>query len=108
MKKSIITKYMDYCIISGRPDPEIHHCIEGIANRKLADDDGLVIPLLPEYHNSSKNSVHQNHALNVFSHIIGQLAWEKEYYKKRVLPDNSAELDPAREEFRQRYGRSYL
>ena len=101
MDKVCVTKYMKYCLICGKPNPEIHHCIEGTASRPLCDQDGLVIPLCSEHHTGNQ-SVHMNHEMNVMSHIIGQLAWEKHAVAGGISEDD------AREAFRRRYGKSYL
>ncbi len=108
--KSIIVqdRFFDYCMICGSPREETHHVIEGTANRRLSDEDKLVIPLCRRHHNESGMSVHHNKEMKVMSHIIGQLAWEKAYIvEKRGLPMDDIE-EEAREAFRKRYGQSFL
>lgn len=86
---SIITEYLDYCLLCGRPTyDDIHHCLCG-SDRKHADEDGLTIPLCRDCH----NFIHQNPRALAMSKIIGQLAYEREH---------------TREEFRARYRHSYL
>ena len=104
----MITKYTDYCILCGRPTYITHHCIEGTANRKKSDEWGLTIPLCPEHHNMSDNSVHLNPMMQAMGHIIGQLEFEKQYIlRNRQLPFDDIE-DEARENFRKEFGKSYL
>lgn len=105
--KTIITKYPDYCIICGKP-AEGHHCPYGTANRKLADEDGLVIPLCSEHHRNGKMAAHKCKEVDVLLHIISQLTWEKRYIaKKGGLPFEPIE-EEAREMFRKRFGKSFL
>lgn len=106
--KSILTDYTDISVFSGKPAEATHHLIFGIANRELADADGLVIPLTNEEHNMSQRGmayqIHGNPAAEKLSRMLGQVAWEKEYYRKKAEVDG----DEAREAFRLRYGKSYL
>ena len=88
MKKSTITDYLDFCLLCGKPNTEIHHCLSG-SDRNNADIDGLYIGLCRECH----NFIHQYPQALVMSKIIGQLAYERKH---------------TREEFRARYRHSYL
>ena len=102
----MITKYNDYCLICGTP-AEHHHIFKGVKQRKLSDEDGLIIPLCKEHHTGNM-SVHNKKELNILVEILGQLAWERDYaINQTQLPfdDLSEEV---REAFRHRYGRSYL
>lgn len=111
MSKSIITKYDKNCILCGRPTNVIHHMIEGTGKRKLSDKYGLVCPLCPPHHNMGNKSVHTQTEMNVMSHIIAQLAFEKRWIAEhRSLPFESVEdiEDEAREAFRQTFDKSYL
>ncbi len=105
---SILTNYTELSVFSGRPTEAFHHLIYGVALRELADKDGLVIPLTNDEHNlSSKGLIYQIHgnpAAEKLSRFLGQVAWEKEYYRMKV----GCEDDYAREQFRKRYGKSYL
>ena len=87
----MITEYKDICVVCGRPKEETHHLVFGRGMRKLADEDGLVIPLC----NSCHDVLHECGVAGALSKIIGQLQWENEH-------------DGSREDFRKRYGRSYL
>lgn len=99
----MITEFDRFCIICGKPRTDIHHAIEGGTNgrRALSDEDSLLLPLCHEHHLGNM-SVHKNKEMNVMSHIIGQLAWEKDNVAKGMPPEM------AREEFRIRYGKSYI
>lgn len=108
---SILTKYEDYSVFSGSPAQSIHHLIFGRGMRELSENYGLKIPLTNAEHNLSSvgtiNQIHGNPAAEKLSKICGQLAFEKEYYRKLVCGKTS-ENDPAREEFRKIFGKSYL
>ena len=77
--------------------------------RDLSEKYGMKIPLMNREHNlSSKgtiNQIHGNPAAEKLSKMLGQIAFEKEYYRKQLCKD---EDDPAREEFRKIFGRSFL
>lgn len=108
MKKSVVTKYMHISVFSGEPAECTHHLISGSGYRKLADKDGLTIPLTHEEHNIAahpEDRIHGNPRAEDLSKIAGQLAYEKEFYRKQLCGKDD---DPAREEFRSRYGKSYL
>lgn len=100
----MITKYNDYCLICGRPKDDMHHCLKGHKQRHLADADGLIIPLCRDCH----IKVHKEKEFNVLVEIIGQLAWERDQLiSNQELPfDDLSET--VRENFRIRYGRSYI
>ena len=97
----MITEYSDISIISGKPEEETHHLVYGYGMRDLADEDGLTAPLTSEEH----HFIHENRYAGKMSKIIGQLAFEKEYYRSRR---HDKGIDPARDAFRKRYGISYL
>lgn len=111
MSDSIITKYTQYCLICSKPLVEYHHCFKGTKQRKLADEDKIIIPLCSDHHRGNM-SVHNTKELNVLCEIIGQLAFEREYLiNRQILPfdDSHDEIsEEAREAFRSRYSRSYL
>lgn len=112
--KSIITEDLRHCILSGCPDPCIHH-VFGASNRKISDEDGLVVPLDPKLHNEGgkpelgeRCDVHHCKKMAKLMHIIGQQSWMMEYIiEQRGLPFEDIK-EEAREAFRERYGRSML
>jgi len=107
--KSVLTKYEDISVFSGRPKQSDHHLIPGI-HRNNSERYGLKIPLTNDEHNLSSNGtvnqIHGNPAAESLSRLLGQVAFEKEYYRKMVCGNTDA--DPAREEFRKTFGKSYL
>lgn len=106
--KSIVTEYTEISAISGKPAQQWHHLIWGDAGakREKADEDQLILPLTAEEHTTGQKAerIHGNPMAEKLSKMLGQLAWEKEYYRKAAGNDT----DPAREAFRKRYGKSYL
>lgn len=101
--ESIITSDMEHCVICGSPIVAIHHAISGTSGRKLADEDGLTIPLCPKHHNmDSRESVHLCPTIAKWGKMVGQLA-----YEKKIVSEGHTEAE-AREIFRRRYGKSYL
>ncbi len=87
--KSIITNDMEHCYLCMRRAQQMHHCIYG-SRRKLADEDGLVVPLCFECHNEVHNG-------------DGHLA----KYLKRVAQIKYEELH-SHDEWMQRYGKNYI
>jgi hypothetical protein len=114
-KKSIITEYQDISAFSGQQAECSHHLLFGRGIRELADEDGVWIPLTNSEHNMSpyglQYQIHENPVAEKLSKIAGQLAWEKEYIAKKLAATSSLKevmYKEAREEFRKRYGISYL
>lgn len=101
--KGIITEYNEYCIFCGRPVEATHHLIGG-ANRKKAEADGLKIPCCNNCYNMGQATerIHGNPMAEKMSKMMGQLAWEK-----RAVAQGKTE-EQARNDFRGRYGVSYL
>ena len=51
----MITEYDEFCSICGSETQEIHHLVYGLANRKLADADGLTMPCFRKCHDLIHN-----------------------------------------------------
>lgn len=85
----MVTEYECICFICGNAASEIHHLVFGRGMRKLADEDGLTAPCCNRCH----KAIHEELRMGKMSKICGQLLYEKTH---------------TREEFRKRYGRSYL
>ena len=102
--KSILTKYTDFCMFCGRPTTTEHHFVFGNGLRAIADRDGVKGPVCDSCHNMAliNNRIHDNPMAEKFSKMVGQLAWEKHKVASGMTEDD------AREEFRKRYGESYL
>lgn len=85
---------MKICAMCGKIADCEHHLIFGMGLRELADQDGLTIPLCNECHTTGRDRIHGNVAAERLSKMLGQALWESKY--------------GYREQFRERYGRSYL
>lgn len=94
----MITEYTGLCLICGKPKEEVHHLVYGRGMRNLAEEDNLKVPLCRTCH----KSIHSNEVAGKMSKILGQMEFEMQ----RVAKGIPQEI--AREEFRKRYGRSYL
>jgi hypothetical protein len=94
--KSIVTEYTKICFFCGKPAECDHHLIFGNGLRELAEQDGLKIPSCNKHHNMGANTekIHGNPMAERLSKMLGQAIWEKHY--------------GTREDFRKRYGQSYL
>ena len=79
------------CYLCGRTDSlHAHHCLHGVANRKLADQDGLIVWLCVDCH----TNLHQRGWHDRELKQLAESVWIKHYGTE--------------EEFRKRYGKSYL
>ena len=92
------------CFLCGRTAyTERHHIFSGTANRKLSEEDGLVVDLCPDCHNRPPNGVHFNKDNMHRLHVHGQRIWEM----GKIVNDGMTD-EQAREAFIKRYGRNYL
>ena len=71
------------------------HEVFGASNRQKSIEDGLVIFLRPEDHNMGDNGIHKNREFDLYAKRKAQLRW-MEFYGK------------TEEQFRKRYGKSWL
>lgn len=94
MAKSIIQTEKECYFCGATENLDKHHCIHGTANRKLADRDGLWVYLCKYHHTMSNEAVHQNPLMDKTLKKIAQQRWE----------DNFG----TRQQFIERYGKSYL
>ena len=94
--RSIITEYDDICIFCGRQAECEHHLIFGTAGRELSEKDGLKVPSCNNCHNMADklHRIHDNPMAEKLSKMLGQAVFESKI--------------GTREDFRNRYGRSYL
>lgn len=82
------------CYKCGNPfNLEIHHIFFGTANRRLSDEDGCWCYLC-NLHHTGQFGVHRSPDLDRELKMKAQAAWEMKYGD--------------REDFRKRYGKSYL
>jgi hypothetical protein len=118
MRKSKVVEDMTCCMLCGRPTEAVHHLLSG-NQRKIADEDGLFVGLCSECHNMYEGKkelgqscdMHHCRKLEVLGKIIGQLAWEKDYYRNlciEKLKSINSKVDQSREAFLRRYGKKYL
>lgn len=92
----IVTEYAEYCIFCGKPTKEEHHLVFGNGRRDKAEKDGLKVPCCSECHTMNHNTqkIHNNPMAEKLSKMLGQAIYEAKI--------------GSREDFRQRYGESYL
>ena len=82
------------CYWCGNPFTlERHHCLHGTANRRLAEEDGLWVYLC-NLHHTGQYGVHRHPEMDRQLKMKAQAAWEERY--------------GTRDDFRKRYGKSYL
>ncbi len=96
IRKSRVTEYDKICVFCGRPAECEHHLIFGISQREKAGEDGLVVPSCNACHNvgDKLKRIHDNPMAEKLSKMLGQAIFESQI--------------GTREEFRERYGKSYL
>lgn len=102
--KSILTEYVHNCALCGRPTEAEHHLLFGKGIRNLAEVDGIKIPVCNNCHNmgAGRNQIHDNPAAEKLSKMLGQVTWEKQ----KIIEGHDPNI--VREEFRKRYGKSFL
>jgi len=99
-----VPKERKTCFLCGRTAyTERHHIFSGTANRKLSEEDGLVVDLCHSCHNEPPNGVHFNKDNMHRLHVHGQRIWEM----GKIVNDGMTD-EQAREAFIKRYGRNYL
>lgn len=102
MSKSILDTRKGKCFLCGQYGmTEVHHIFGG-PNRRLSDEDGLVVHLCPYCHNIPPNGVHFNAQNALWLHRVGQKAYEEK------MAQNGANAVEARQAFMARYGKNYL
>ena len=90
------------CFLCGRYAYTERHHIFGAANRKLSEQDGLVVDLCHPCHNEPPYGVHFNKETMERLHRYGQKMWED----RQV--DNGMSRDEARKAFIRKYGKNYI
>ncbi len=112
--KNIVTEYTELSAFSASGKECDHHLIFGSGLRKLAEEDGLILPLTNREHNTGPipERIHDNPAAEKLSKMLGQVTWELDYASTLLAKkDGKTSKDcrsEAREAFRRRYGISYL
>ena len=94
--KSLLTEYENICFFCGKPADFEHHLLFGNGRRKLAEQDGLKVPICNNCHTIGQltRRIHDNSMAEKLSKMLGQ-----SFYESKL---------GTREEFRKRYGKSYL
>ena len=90
------------CFLCGRYAYTERHHIFGAANRKLSEQDGLVVDLCPDCHNRPPNGVHFNKERMDALRRYGQTV-----YENNLIADGKTRQE-ARTAFIKRYGKNYL
>lgn len=90
---SVIVEDMEHCYACGRPHPQIHHIFFGVANRKISDRYGYIVPLCRDHHTGDAG-VHFNREFDLHLKKIAQRHFEQHH--------------GPRNEFRKIFGRSFL
>jgi hypothetical protein len=95
MKKlfSVLTDDLEHCYITGSNHIAIHHVFGG-SNRKLSEQFGFLLPLRPDWHNTSNYGVHFNRELDLKFKRLAQTYFE--------------ENKGTRTAFRELFGKSWL
>lgn len=92
--KSIMQKGK-YCYVCGiETGLQAHHVFFGSANRKLSDQDGLIVWLCLDHH-TGRCGVHNNRDLDLAIKVNGEKAWMEHF-------------DGTEDDFRRRFGKNYL
>lgn len=115
-RKSNVTEYTEICFFCGRVAEGEHHLLFGNGKRELCEEDGLKVPVCNKCHNMGRTveCIHGNVMAEKLSKMLGQALWEKEWLLKDLFDDSLdkenrvQENRSARNEFRMRYGKSYL
>lgn len=87
------------CWICRSPYVHRHHIFPGHGRRKISDEEGCWVYLCGPHHNMSDKGVHFDHELDAFFRRDAQSRWERR---------EGLEGDEAHDEFRKRFGISYL
>ena len=90
---SAIVKDMEHCYVCGSPYVQIHHILYGVANRKISDKYGYIVPLCIDHH-TGNNGVHFKKPLDLHLKKKAQKHFEANY--------------GTREAFIKVFGKSYL
>lgn len=91
-KNNSIIDNSNYCIECGKYGVHRHHVLHGLGRRKLADEDGLIIPLCPQCHERLHSS--KGHEMDLRYQRLGEMAYLGQGHSI--------------EEFIERYGKNYL
>lgn len=103
MSKSILQDEK-CCFITGATEGlHKHHIYGGNPNRKISEEQGFYIWLVPEYHNMSDKGIHFDHAFEMSVKKMCQQA-----YEDKLMRDQGISRESARDRFMKLVGRNYL
>lgn len=103
MSKSILDTQKGKCFLCGQYGITEAHHIFGGPNRRLSDEDGLVVYLCPYCHNIPPRGVHFDAQAMKRLRQVGQKAYENRLVKYEGYPEFEARVA-----FMKRYGKNYL
>lgn len=86
-------KFKDECVVCGSPYVQHHHILYGVANRKISDKYGYIIPLCREHH-TGNHGIHFNKEMDLYWKQRAQIHFETYH--------------GSREDFIKIFGRNYL
>lgn len=94
--KSVFTDDMDHCFITGSSDIERHHIFGGYSSksRQYSEEDGFIIPLARHLHPNGAQASEEGRKLDIQLKQMAQRYYEEHY--------------GTREQFIQRYGKSWM
>lgn len=95
-RKSVLTDDLGCCYVTGGSPVAIHHVFPGNGRRKLCEEYGFIVPLVPDLHNASDASVHSNPNKGLDLQLKQEC---QEYFEKHY---------GNRMEFIEVFGKSYL
>ena len=107
-QKSILTDDLEHCILCGRDPVQFHHIFGG-PDRDKATNDDMIIPLCWDCHR--KLHVEPSQQTRYRFMREAQDRWELAYIESHSNGSIQSYVDAshnARDEFRKRYGKSYL
>lgn len=103
MRKTLLNSSKHICYICGKFGPtDAHHIFGGTANRRLSEEDGMVVYLCRRCHNQPPDGVHFNKQTMDWLHRRGQKAWEEMRIGEGMTHEE------ARKMFVRRYGKNWL
>lgn len=95
------------CYICGRyTATEVHHCIHGYANRKIAEREGLKVNLCRDCHTAGPRAVHRCNEEDLKLKRDAQRTWEEKYMESYPYERHAKEA--ARQAWISLFGKSWL